>query len=122
MITNLVASVVVSLVTNTTERLPMHTVPDPCPDGLIGCLVYHCHLEPDKDPDRKWVKTEVVRQKSISFAVDGVQYRETLTNEVISAVEVEMRLERKEIWNPAKTNVTAWPCITTNGGVFIFKR
>lgn len=51
MITNLLVSIVVSLVTNVTEKFPEHMVQDFVPsDNGLSLALFHGHMESDKDP------------------------------------------------------------------------
>lgn len=72
MITNLVASIVVTVVTNVTERLPTHSEPAPCPDaGAFGagisCGVYHSKTVPDANPKEKWIDYAVKEVTTATF-------------------------------------------------------
>lgn len=102
MITNLVASVVVALCTNVTERVSTHTVSGPYPPGYENLTVYICHEEPDKDPKEKWVKTTVKRVTTIRFAFQG-HPTEAKYEEVIS--EKEVHFVKNDEWKaqPPKT-------------------
>lgn len=77
MITNLAVSVVVSLVTNTTEILPQRVVPDPNPSvNGVSDAVFRFHHEPVKDPKEKWVKTTIQEVTTYSFDHLGQQIRQ----------------------------------------------
>ncbi len=112
MITNLLASIVVTLSTNVTDRFPTHTESAPCPEGRIGCLVYHCQLVPDENPDHKWVKTTVSRVTTVAFDLNG-QHMEAKSEELVSDVEVEYAIERRQDLIPKGTN-------DVKGKTFIF--
>lgn len=66
MITNLVASIAVSLVTNVTEQITgyEHYEPAPCPEGRIGCLVFH---QRGVNPTHKTITTNVIEITTITF-------------------------------------------------------
>ena len=71
-LTNLVLSAAqsVTLITNVTsgDNSPQRSVQIPCPEGMIGCLVYHSKLEPTGEPPtEKWVATNVVAQFTLTF-------------------------------------------------------
>ena len=74
MITNIVASVVVSLVTNTSETLPKHMVTDPPPPGLETLTVYRGHAVDDENPKEKWVTTKICEVTTVRFNAMGNQY------------------------------------------------
>jgi hypothetical protein len=74
MITNLLASIVVSLVTNTTETFPKHMVPVPPPAGQEMYLVYRAREEIDENPKEKWVTTNILEVTVIRFNALGKQY------------------------------------------------
>jgi len=104
MITNLLASVVFTLVTNVTERFPTHSVTIGCPDNIPGCLVNHVKQEPDKDPQKKWVRTVVKKMAYVSFRAEaGTPVRTTGEVYTVSDNEVEYELHRvvvKDQWVP----------------------
>lgn len=120
MITNLVASIVVSLVTNVVERVPVHDANIsivPCITTASGFVsltntlsggwsqnLYSPHMVPDVDPRQKWVRTTVVRITNLSFIYDGKLYSERVGEDTMSDNEVEYALERQEKWvvKPAK--------------------
>ena len=98
MLTNLLATIVTCLVTNTTEKFPQHEVPDPSPTyGNITLAVYRCHLENDLNPTCKTVITEVVQVTTISFDWDGVNLS-TKKEKVMSHSETEYVLD--QLWKP----------------------
>lgn len=76
MITNLAASVVVSLVTNTAEIFPRHIVPDAPPSSGSGSVhaVFYGREEPVPNPKEKWVKTSIVEITTVKFQLQGRQY------------------------------------------------
>jgi hypothetical protein len=117
MITNLLCSIVVTLVTNTSDRFPTHLVPAPCPDGMLGCLVNHYRDEADLNPTTKWTRTTVKRVTTLEFQFQGKPMAAT-TEEVLSNVEVTYQLEKVEAWKPKETNdltVATAPLWITNG-------
>ena len=114
MITNLVASIVVSLVTNTSERFPTHLVSDPCPEGREGCLVFHGHNVPDSDPKQKWVRSTIKRVKAVEFDCAGKHFSNTIEEQIVSDTEVEFAIERKENWLPRATNDVAGASLLYN--------
>lgn len=74
MITNLVASVVIYMVTNVSETLPKHMVPDPAPPGQETFAVYRAHAVDDENPKEKWVTTNIVEVTAVRFEAFGNQY------------------------------------------------
>lgn len=109
MITNLIASIVVTLVTNTTERFPQRFVEEPNRVTIeFGGLraepaVMRGRYEDDKDAKKKWITTTVKRITTIHFEWMGKK-REVSDECVISSIEVECVLSRKEDWIPVSTN------------------
>lgn len=94
MITNLVETILtVSLATNVTISPETRSVPIPCPDGRIGCLVYHSKDEPTYNPRWRTVETKVVRIRKTSIPSLGKSWDE---EEVVSE---DVRFEtRSEAW------------------------
>lgn len=74
MITNLVATVAVTLATNVSEVLPKHMVSGPYPPGTETLAIYIGHAEDDANPKEKWVTTNIVEVTSIRFDAFGQQY------------------------------------------------
>lgn len=76
MITNILASIVISLVTNTVETLPQHWVNDPGPvsTGNFAIAVAYGHYQPDANPKEKWITTNVVKVTTIKFEALGRLY------------------------------------------------
>lgn len=72
MITNLLANVIVSLVTNTSEEFPKRLVPVPSPgdEGVVHA-VFHGRYEPVKNPQEKWVTTNIVEVTIFQFMHNG---------------------------------------------------
>lgn len=112
MITNLVASITISLVTNITERFPQHLESTPCPDVVAGsistCATFHGKWVDDPHPRQKWVKTTVSRVKTVSFDWLGKR-REATESDTLSETEVEQSLESK--WQPVSTNQVNLPIV-----------
>ena len=97
MITNLIASVVITLTTNTVERFPQHQVADPTTLEESIYLVYKCHMENDPDPHQKWIRTTIKRVTTVTFDMAGKPYTAS-SEEVVSDTEVELVLQRKDDW------------------------
>lgn len=117
MITNLVASIVVSIVTNVSERWPTHAEAVPCPEGRIGCAVLHWGPEiPDKDPTNKWVRTTIKRVTTCKFTWND-KPREVLDEEILSSDEV--RYEIKNSWIPIATNQPTYHSVLPGPGIII---
>jgi hypothetical protein len=75
MLTNLVATIIVSLVTNTTETLPQEIVPAPPPEGANPFnAVFYSKLQPVKDPKEKWVTTTIERVTKFQWQHDGREW------------------------------------------------
>lgn len=124
MLTNIVASIVVSLVTNVTERVPMHPdnsgqillmspglvmtnrtiVQDVVQDGYEGwSQTPGYRMVPDPDPKQKWVRTVIKRVTTLSFDFEGQHYSVD-KEQIVSDKEVEYRLERTDKWTLSATN------------------
>jgi len=110
MLTNLLASVVITLVTNTVETPSdfERYEPTSCPEGRIGCAVYHSR---GVNPQGKVVTTTVLERTALQFDWAG-QKREVVQ---------EKELSRKEEhwlkgWYLSPTNETfeLTPFIATN--------
>ncbi len=117
MITNLLAGIVVTLVTNTSERFPRHLVADAPPIDRDHpeqfSLVYYGHWEMDHDPSEKWVRTTILRRTTLTFEWQG--RREVSSDEVLSDTEQHFTIERKENWKP--DDVPDYPRATNINGV-----
>jgi hypothetical protein len=115
MITNLIATIVVTLVTNVTERFPQHLEYEPCPDNISGCLVLHgAHYVNDANPSKKWVRTTVTRRKVAQIQFEERLVEPVLSDGVVSDTEVEYAIQRTETWLPKSTNDVAGK--TLDGG------
>ena len=98
MITNLLASIVITLTTNVSERFPGHQGFGECPDHNPGCLAIHGNgWINDPDPKKKWVRTTVTKVKTLQFDFEGQRSVE-LSRETVSDSEVEFLLKRKDDW------------------------
>lgn len=98
MITNLVCSVVIALVTNTTDRFPQHLESDSPPFnpkepyGMQSVpAVFYGHFVNDAEPDKKWVKTSIARVTTVSFNLNGEDMK-AVKEEPISESEQEFVL------------------------------
>ncbi len=102
MITNLVASIIIALVTNVSERVPMTADQVPCPDGVkngYSCAALHFgpyYAVPN--PTNKWIRTIIVRRKELAFEFEGRQYTAIIAEEKLSDKEVELSLIKTEEW------------------------
>lgn len=112
MITNILCSIVVSLVTNTTERVPRHqvsgiqSIPASAFYVNTGVATIPCTLnnqsfwnpsyEDDVDPKEKWVTTEIKKITIINNAMtSGPQF--CVTNEVVFS-KYEHHLVKQSAW------------------------
>lgn len=114
--TNLLATILVTLVTNVTERFPQHYEPLPAPwrpGGSAYTLESYGHYVDDPSPAKKWVRTTVKRVTKAKFEWGG-KPREVSEEEVVSDVEVEMR--RNELWSAVATNEVPQTLFTWYGG------
>jgi hypothetical protein len=95
--TNLLAAITaVVLVTNTEVKYPTMQVPDPCPEGRIGCLVYHSHSVPLPNPTNRTRIDTTYRAETVSIPALKV----VITNkwEFLSSVVIEESLQTNPIW------------------------
>lgn len=108
MTTNLLATVLVTLVTNVTERVPMESHMVPCPEGRLGCLVIHWSPEtPVPNPTNKWVRTTITERRELRMWT-GLGVRTVKQDErKVSDVEVTLAVERT--WHPVATNDVVEP-------------
>lgn len=73
--TNILFSIVVALVTNTSEKIsyPLHRVPCPTPSQSLGCLVLHWDEDKTAEPISKTLTTTIFR---VTNAVEYIQIPE----------------------------------------------
>lgn len=91
--TNIVAAVVVSVVTNVTEDFPKHLVAEPCPQGLQGCAVFHGKWVNDENAKEKTLITTCKELTVLKFDWNGP--REIVTEKVLWQSNVVQKLEWK---------------------------
>ena len=93
--TNLIASIVVTVVTNTAERLPQIIVPVKCPDakngGGFGCLVNHTETIPDPNPKEKMVVTTCRETTTLRFEWRG--HREIVEERILWQTNQVLKLD-----------------------------
>lgn len=95
MTTNLLAAIVVTLSTNTVEKVTgyLNQVQDVCPEGRVGCAVMHWK---GVDPNEKTITTTAKRTTTLTFdwmgKTQAVEHVEVLweSNKVV-------RLEWREV-------------------------
>ena len=93
MITNILATITITLLTNTVD-VPIefdHFEPIPCPDGMFGCLVYH---QKGVNPTARNITTNIIEQRTISFTFEG-QPIEAKTQRTLWSTNFVLR----HIWN-----------------------
>lgn len=97
MLTNLIASVVTCLLTNSTDVFPTHSVSDPMPTGQDGFYyaIYKCHQEPDLNPTHKTVVTEVKEVTTYEFKALN---QKIVTEKLVSRREDEYELKTTADW------------------------
>lgn len=96
--TNLLASIVVSLVTNVTEVVP-EVVTDQvtsCPENRHGCAVIHYKTIPSTT--EKEIVTTVTKREVLTFEWRG---KRSSTNDVVIS-ESRKKLVKKDEWVEAK--------------------
>lgn len=97
MITNLLASIVVTLVTNRAEAFPQHMVPYPPSLGQETLALFRYHMEADQNPTNKTVTTTILERKTVSFEFDGQKRELVIDKPVINWVE-SFKLETSSEW------------------------
>lgn len=92
--TNILASIVVSLVTNVTEVVPQEVTNEEtsCPENRPGCAVIHYKTIPSKT--KKEIVTATIRREVLIFDWNG---RRSATNDVVIS-ETRKRLVKKDEW------------------------
>jgi hypothetical protein len=105
--TNLVFAITVTLlVTNTGTRYPMRSEPIPCPDGMIGCAVYHANSVPVPNPRQRWNWREVREIKRVEVPKLGLT--NVLADRLVDRVETEQHLVETWVDGPTTTNGTSF--------------
>ena len=105
MITNLLVTIVFTLITNVTERWPTHQVfdgngfPDH-PEYLTAVF----KTVPDANPTNKWVRTTITQDKVANGSINDTNFSVVMEHKVVSDIEVEYAVKRTEAWNPVGTN------------------
>jgi len=87
-VTNLVA-IVVTLVTNTivTNNGQHEWQGLPCPDGILGCTVYHARESGRwiKEPDEEQTEIQVVERRVAHTEIDGQAFDNLIGERIISS-------------------------------------
>lgn len=144
MITNIIATIVVTLVTNTSERFPTHQEPDNEAMAKQGyTLMYFSKTVPDANPTNKWVRTTVKRISTLHGVYADKKLEWPISEEPVSDTEVEYALRQK--WDSVSTNAykEPWPflmnmtnmvvtnattinigslCVTNYGAIYVTNR
>lgn len=101
--TNLLATIAFTVVTNTVEEWPTYSVPAPCPDqveitnGVFGsyfsCAVAHWATVTNFNAKEKTVVTTVKEVAEAVFKLEGREYRQFLSERIILETKQPMKLE-----------------------------
>lgn len=93
MMTNLIATVVVIVSTNTSTILPQKWVPIPCPDATpgYGCLVNHAKAVPDPDAKERTIETKAIETTVLTFDWNGP--REIRSEKILWSTSIVERME-----------------------------
>lgn len=93
--TNLLANILILIVTNTVEVLPQHMVQDPSARGPNGEVyaVYVGHLENDEHPTTKTIVTTCKEVTTLEFDWNGP--RKIVSERILWQSNVVMKLEWK---------------------------
>lgn len=103
MITNIVASIIICVATNVSERLPTHRELAAPPEGAnpVLAVVYYKDV-PDANPTNKWVRTSITETTNLVYAIAGQTFTNQLGVHVVSDTEVEFH--RSDRWSATATN------------------
>ena len=105
--TNILAILTVAIVTNITTEVDREVLgysPTVCPDGMAGCLVYHCEPTYGKVKG-KTVTTKVVEVSTLSFTWKDLP-RELTSERAISSSSVHYK--KTEGWEEADEVKPEW--------------
>ena len=105
--TNILAILTVAIVTNITTEVDREVLgysPTGCPDGMVGCLVYHCEPTYGKVKG-KTVTTKVVEVSTLSFRWKDLP-RELTSERAISSSSVYYK--KTEGWEEADEVKPEW--------------
>lgn len=75
-------------------------------------------MMPDVDPQVRWTRTQVLRRRTATLELPGMGPQTIVTDETVSDVEVEYRLQRMDKWQAEATNDVAGIYIS-NGRYFV---
>lgn len=115
MITNLVASIIVTLITNVSERVPTHWESLPKPPGSNPwTLEAYGHEVADPDPKQKWVKTTITENRTLSFTFESKAQSILLSSKLKSFSEVEYKLTSLNVPSLNAVGVIGWVPVSTN--------
>ena len=101
MITNILATITVCLVTNTSDTFPQYLVADPVtmnPSGTYDAL-FRGHFADVPNPTHKTVTVEVQEVTTLSFDWEGQRYG---VNHYLVKSRTEASYVLKSTWEPAK--------------------
>lgn len=108
--TNLLASIIVTVVTNVTEEFPKHLVPDPIPSLGPGFnsvpAVFRGHWENDANPTQKKVTTTCKEITTLQFEWNG--HREIVSERVLWESECVMELKSDWVKSEKPFPVRPW--------------
>jgi len=109
--TNILAIVTIAVVTNVSEQFPVETYnPSPCPEGRLGCAVFHG--TPVYAKDRKTVTTTIKEVISARFEAYPSVPAVTLKEKVLSVSSQTLKLNTTTAWetdtNPPPAGGLFW--------------
>ena len=98
MLTNLLQSITFSLlVTNTSVNYPKQRISIPCPDGVLGCPVYHSKMVDVLHPTNRSIFTEILLKEVTE--IPSLKLKATNTTLLVSW---EVKEELKSYWIPVQ--------------------
>lgn len=104
--TNLIEAITsLVLVTNVTTEYPTRTEAMPCPDGMIGCLVFHSRQVPVENPTQRWIVTKVRELELVALPSLGIT--NTRSDRLVSETRKEQHVVTTWQDGPMRTNVVA---------------
>lgn len=120
--TNLLAAIVITVVTNTTEELPWHWEVDNTPNvtvpgayGGITMRTLECHMKRVNDPDAKIKRVTTTVKELATLRFDWNGPREIVQEKVLWETNAVFALETKSEWKPSSQPFPAFPSTAIGG-------